>query len=93
MKRDKWEKKQLKMGRFTTQKVARGFSLFEEALLIFETQDPYVEWLMKVNSAFRMQSSATMSPMMTKNELLPSYHLFFKRVDRIQCSKEPEPMP
>ena len=51
MKRDKWEKKQLKMGRFTTQKVARGFSLFEEALLIFEAQGPKVEWYMKVAAA------------------------------------------
>ena len=29
--------------RFATQEVARGFSLFEEALLGFEAQDPNIE--------------------------------------------------
>ena len=29
--------------RFTTQEMARGFSLFEEELLVFEAQDPNVE--------------------------------------------------
>ena len=29
--------------RFTMQEMARGFSLFEETLLAFETQDPNVE--------------------------------------------------
>ena len=29
--------------RFTMQEMARGFSLFEEALLVFEAQDPNVE--------------------------------------------------
>ena len=33
--------------RFTTQEVAGGFSLFEEALLVSEAQDPKVEWYMK----------------------------------------------
>ena len=35
--------------RFTTQEMARGFSLFEEALLIFEAQDLNVEQYMKVS--------------------------------------------
>ena len=34
--------------RFMTQEVAGGFSLFEETLLVFEAQDPKVEWYMKV---------------------------------------------
>ena len=34
--------------RFTAQEVAGGFSLFEEALLVSEAQDPKVEWYMKV---------------------------------------------
>ena len=34
--------------RFTTQEMARGFSLFEEELLVFEAQGPNVEWYMKV---------------------------------------------
>ena len=31
--------------------MARGFSLFEEALLVFEVQDPSVEGYMKVAAA------------------------------------------
>ena len=34
--------------RFTMQEMARGFSLFEEALLAFEAQDPNIEWYTKV---------------------------------------------
>ena len=37
--------------RFTTREMARGFSLFEEALLVFEAQDPNVERYMKVAAA------------------------------------------
>ena len=37
--------------RFMTQKMARGFSLFEEALLVFEAQDLNVEWYMKFVAA------------------------------------------
>ena len=34
--------------RFTTQEMARGFSLFAEALLVFEAQDKNIERYMKV---------------------------------------------
>ena len=37
--------------RFTTQEIARGFSLSEEALLVFDAQDPNAEWYMKVAAA------------------------------------------
>ena len=37
--------------RFTTQEMARGFSLFEEALLVVEAQDRNVEWYTKVAAA------------------------------------------
>ena len=37
--------------RFTMQEVARGFSLLEEALLVFEAQDPNVEQYMKLAAA------------------------------------------
>ncbi|XP_044275311.1 tigger transposable element-derived protein 1-like [Varanus komodoensis] len=37
--------------RFTMQEMARGFSLFEEALLVFEAQDPNVERYMRVAAA------------------------------------------
>ena len=41
-----------------------------------------------------MQSSATMSSVMGKKELPPRHHcVIFKRVDRIESSKEPEPLP
>ena len=36
---------------FTMQEMARGFSLFEEALLVFEAQDPNVEQYTKVAAA------------------------------------------
>ena len=35
------------LNRLTTQEMARGLSLFEEALLVFEAQDPKVKWYMK----------------------------------------------
>ena len=37
--------------RFTTQEMAREFSLFEEALLVFEAQEPNAEWYTKVAAA------------------------------------------
>ena len=37
--------------RFTMQEMARGFSLFEEALLVFEAQDLNIELYMKVATA------------------------------------------
>ena len=37
--------------RFMTQEMARGFSLFEEAQLVFEAQDWKVEWYAKVIAA------------------------------------------
>ena len=37
--------------RFTMQEVAREFSLFEEALLVFEAQDLNLEWYTKVAAA------------------------------------------
>ena len=39
--------------RFTLQEMARGFSLVEEALLIFKTQDPNLEWYMKIAAAIQ----------------------------------------
>ena len=44
--------------RFTMQEMARGFSLFEEVLLVFETQDPNAEWCTNLQQLFRMRSSA-----------------------------------
>ena len=39
------------LNRFTAQEMARGFSLFEEALLVFEAQDPNVQWYTMVTAA------------------------------------------
>ena len=38
------EKVTEELKRFTTQEMARVFSLFEEALLVFEARDPNTEW-------------------------------------------------
>ena len=46
-----------------TQEMVRGFSLFEEALLVSEAQDLNAERYTKVAGAIRMQSSAIMSSM------------------------------
>ena len=37
--------------KFTTQEMARGFSLYEEALLAFEAQGPNIQWHTKVAAA------------------------------------------
>ena len=58
--------------RFATQEMARGFSLFEEALLVFEAQDLNVT--RRLQPPFRMQSSATVLSMTRKKELLPRHH-------------------
>ena len=60
--------------RLTVQERAGGFSLLEEALLAFQAQDPDVEWYMKTQQAFRMQSTATESSMGRKKKLLPRHH-------------------
>ena len=46
--------------------MVRGLSLFEEALFNFEAQNPNVKWYTR----FRIQSSATMSPMPRKRKVL-----------------------
>ena len=57
------------------QEMARGFSLFEEAMLVFEAQDLNVEqYTRRLQQPFRMQSRATMSSMMRKKELLTRHH-------------------
>ena len=64
--RQEEEEKTEEPKRFTRQEMARRFSLFEKALLVFEAQDPNVEWYMKVQQPFRMESSATMSSVTRK---------------------------
>lgn len=81
--------------RFTLQGTAGGFSVFEEALLTFEPQDPNVDWYTKVAAAIhsavycclvvcdRKKRAATQTPL----------NHFLKRVGRTESSKEPEPGP
>ena len=79
--------------RFTSLETAR-FSLFEEALLVFEAQDPNIEWYMKVAAA--VQNAIQCYRVIyeeKKRALQTSLDRFFKRVDRTESSKEPEPVP
>lgn len=61
--------------------------LLQEALLVFETQDPNIEWYAKVATAFH----ATMSFTIERKELPPRRHWVI--FSRIESSKEPEPLP
>ena len=80
--------------RFTMQEMARGFSLFEEALLVFEAQDPNVEQYTKVAAAIQnaIQCYCVIYDE-KKRTTQTSLDGFFNRVDRIESSKEPEPVP
>ena len=81
--------------RFTTQEMARGFSLSEEALLVFEAQDLNVERYMKVAAAVQkaIQCYWVISDEKKRATTQTSLDRFFKRVDRIESSKDPEPVP
>ena len=73
--------------RFTMQE--RGFSLFEEALLVFETQDPNVELFMKVARAIQnaIQCYQVIHDEKKRVDCLEITELFFKRVDRIESAR------
>ena len=80
--------------RFMTQEMARGFSLFEEALLVFEAQDPNVEQYMKVAAAVQnaIQCYRVISDEKKRATTQTSLDHFIKRVERIESRKEPEPV-
>ena len=80
--------------RFTTQEMAREFSLFEEKLLVFEAQDPNVAWYVKVAAAIQnaIQCYHVIYDEEKRATTQTSLDLFFKRVNRIESSKEPEPV-
>ena len=61
--------------RFTMQKMERGFSLFEEAPLVFEAQDPNIERYTKITAAVQnaIQCYCVSSMTRKKKELLPRY--------------------
>ena len=71
--------------------MAGGSSLSEEALLVSGAQEPSLEWHMKVQQLLRMQSHDSGSSMMRKKSYSPD--VTGLRVDRIEPSKEPEPVP
>ena len=81
--------------RFTEQEIARGFSLLEEALLVSEAEDQSIEQYTKVAAAVQ---NAVQCYWVFYDEK-KSYHpdkawiILFKRVDKIESSKEAEHMP
>ena len=81
--------------RFMMQKMARGFSLFEETLLVFEAQDPNVERYTKVAAAVQnaIQCYHVIYDEKKKATTQTSLDCFFRRVDGLECSKEPEHVP
>ena len=81
--------------RFMMQEVARGFSLSEEALLVFEAQDPYIEQYTKVAAAVQnaIHCYHVIYEKKKRATTQTSLDCFFKRVDRIECNKKPEPVP
>ena len=93
--RQKEEEVTKELKRFTTQEMARGFSLLEEALLLFEAQDPNVEWYTKVAVAIQnaIQCYRVIYDKKERATTQISLDHFFKTVDRIESSKEPEPVP
>ena len=78
-----------------TQEMARGFSLFEEALVVFEAQDPNVEWYTKVAAAVQnaIQGYRVIYDEKKRATTQTSLDCFFKRVVIIESGKEPEPVP
>ena len=82
--------------RFMMQEMTRGFSLFEESLLGFETQNPNVERHTKVAAAVQnaIQCYCVIYDERKKRATTQtSLDHFFTRVDRIEFSKEPDPVP
>ena len=77
------------------QEMARGFSLFEEAMLVFEAQHLNVERYMKVSAAVQnaIQCYRVIYEEEKRATTQTSLDHFFKRVDRMESSKEPEPVP
>ena len=81
---------------FTVQEMPRGFSLFEEALLVLEAQDLNIGQYTKIAAAILNAIPCYCVIQMSK-ELLPRYHWIifsrlFSRVSRIEISKDPEPV-
>ena len=76
------------------QEMARECSLSEEALLVFEAQDSNIEWYMKTAAAVQnaIQCYSVIYDVKKRATTQTSLDHFFKRVDRIEPIKEPEPV-
>ena len=72
--RQEEEKVTEELKRLTIQEMARGFSLFEEALLVFEAQDSNIECYMKVAAAVQNAVQCYRVIYDRKKELLPRHH-------------------
>ena len=73
----------------------KGFSLFEEALLPLEAQDPNVKQYMKVEAAIQnaFQWYCVIYDEKKRDTSRTSLDHFSNRDDRIKSSKESEPVP
>ena len=74
--------------------MARISSLFEEALLVCEAQDPDVKWYTKVAADVQnaIQYYRVIYDEKKRATTQTSQDHFFKKVDRIESSKELEPV-
>ena len=79
----------------TMQEMAKGFALSEEALLVFEAQVSNVERYMKVAAAIQnaIQCYRVIYKEKKRATTQTSLDRFSRGVDRIESSKEPEPVP
>ena len=93
-KRQEEEEVTEELKRFTTKEMAGGFSLFEEALLVLEAQDSNIGWYAKVAAAVQnaIQCYRVIYDKKNRATTQTSLDRFFKRVHRIESSKEPEPV-
>ena len=75
--------------------MAGTFPLSEETLLVFEAQDPNVEQYTKVAAVVQNAILCYHVIYDQKRVLLPRHHwiIFFKKVNRTESRKEPEPGP
>ena len=67
--------------------------LFEEAVLVFEGEDLNVEWYVNVVQDAIQHYWVTYNERKRATTQSITGLFFFKRVDRIESSKEPEPVP
>ncbi len=76
--------------RFMMQEMTRGFSLFEEALLFFEAQEPNVEHYTKVAAAVQdaVQCYRVIYDEKKRATTQTSRDCFFKRVDRMNPARD-----